>query len=626
MVHVTVETFIALFVHQHLQTPPNTLRVYLVMSSSDEDNNQTGCSVQVDLSNIPFETMTRHDYQQELANLCNFPVFVTPDSVVIAGLCGVCRAMVKNCGRPAQSTLLGFKGACLLAPAETSVWTKFCEIDVVEATKSIVTMCSAATLGQTNEMNQIECTLPDSFGRFESHMNQPVRMHNVYKLARNVAKAEVKKAENVTAALKNLNINEKKKEPRLNKTKKTKSIHISSTTPIKDLNLDHRFVEGPDHVTLADCIIYASYAICFEALPAGGAELLKHHLPLTGRWWQHVDPLLNIRDRIPFKLDDKTAVHKAKKIYYNVAAVPPTYSLYKNDSKRYKPQSQIFTKQSDIESALAKINELQLDIRSDKDCRPSATFDWSTVPYDALAEGGNLPADRLQRKKHQLQSLAAAVLVIARPRDRIVDFCSGAGHLGIVIAVKRPDCQVILLENKEESLMRAKARVDQLRLQNVRFFQCNLDYFRGTFDVGTSLHACGVATDIVLSHCQRHRAQFVCCPCCYGGIRAMPHISYPRSVAFRRVVSEQECLHVAHCADQAHDVTKAGVNVEKSEQGQYCMDVVDWDRKLAAEELGYRVQLTRLQPETCTPKNRLLIGRWSPAMTNGDLTMSNIVK
>lgn len=156
--------------------------------------------------------------------------------------------------------------------------------------------------------------------------------------------------------------------------------------------------------------------------------------------------------------------------------------------------------------------------------------------------------------------------------------------------------------------MRAKVRVDRLQLTNVHFFQCNLDYFKGPFEIGASLHACGVATDIVLLHCLNRRARFVCCPCCYGSCHQMPHISYPRSKFFRRYeITAQDFMHIAHCADQAHDLAKSS-NVEKSVQGQFCMDVVDTDRKLCAEECGYNVTLSRLQPEDCTPKNRLLVG------------------
>ena len=44
--------------------------------------------------------------------------------------------------------------------------------------------------------------------------------------------------------------------------------------------------------------------------------------------------------------------------------------------------------------------------------------------------------------------------------------------------------QVILIENKEESLVRAQARSCDLGLTNIRFIQANLDYFTGPFHIG----------------------------------------------------------------------------------------------------------------------------------------------
>lgn len=100
----------------------------------------------------------------------------------------------------------------------------------------------------------------------------------------------------------------------------------------------------------------------------------------------------------------------------------------------------------------------------------------------------------------------------------IVDFCSGGGHVAIAVAYLLPNCQVVLVENKYESLHRARLRCEALGLTNVRFCQCNLDQFRGHFDIGVSLHACGGATDLVVEKCFRAGASFVSVPCCYGGI------------------------------------------------------------------------------------------------------------
>ena len=163
--------------------------------------------------------------------------------------------------------------------------------------------------------------------------------------------------------------------------------------------------------------------------------------------------------------------------------------------------------------------------------------------------------------------------------------------------------QVILVENKEQSIQRAETRIEKLNLKNIilyqvcvclsvhlsacmyiclsvslslsvrgqrsifnnvtpladgggiqvisvctcvcvspstvymlshSYFQCNLDYFTGIFDIGVCLHACGVATDLVLQCCLKNNASFVICPCCYGGIQNTHTVNYPRSSLYRK--------------------------------------------------------------------------------------------
>lgn len=195
--------------------------------------------------------------------------------------------------------------------------------------------------------------------------------------------------------------------------------------------------------------------------------------------------------------------------------------------------------------------------------------------------------------------MVAAVIDSVSEGDVIVDFCSGGGHLGIVLAHLLPRCRVIMVDNKEESVRQARLRLGQLgHPSNVALVQSNLDYFCGRFDLGVALHACGVATDLVLRTCLAERAAFVLCPCCYGNL-ALPDlpVSYPQSQLFaKRGVKSEELSVLARVADHV------------TSNGRLAMACVDLDRVLRAAEDGYRVILSKLKPDSCSPKHDLLVG------------------
>lgn len=194
--------------------------------------------------------------------------------------------------------------------------------------------------------------------------------------------------------------------------------------------------------------------------------------------------------------------------------------------------------------------------------------------------------------------MAAAVIDAVSEGDVIVDFCSGGGHLGILLAYLLPRCHVIMVDNKEESVRNARKRVAQLKLINATLIQSNLDYFRGSFDLGVALHACGVATDLVLQTCLQERAAFVLCPCCYGNL-AHPDlpVQYPQSHLYlNRGVSPTDLSALARMADHLTDA------------GRLSMAAVDLDRIARAAQDGYRVTLKKLKPDLCSPKHDLLIG------------------
>lgn len=487
-----------------------------------------------------------------IAGSCELPNLTLNESSCVAGLCACLRQLIKSSISINPNhhcrILLGFKDSCLMAPSESSVWTRFCEVDLI------------STLKHLNNDNLNSTELPTTLARFEMHMSQPVRLHNIYKYTM---------------------------------SKKYSSNGIVSqerTIP------EHLFSESST-MTLADIIIFVCIHVFLNLLPKN--QVFKI-LPLTAQWYKRMiinEIIINCLTSLPQEISQD---------FPTVYSLPTILdqSLYKSDAKRYKPRNRIFTRQDDIENSLKiiKTSEINLGLNNET-FEIDNRLDWSKIPYEAKPEGGSLPPTRLKRKYQQLSNLCEPVLQLAKPNDIIVDFCSGSGHLGILVAYLRPDCTIILLENKEESLNRSKERVKKLGLINIRFYQCNLDYFKGNFNIGMSLHACGVATDLVIQHCICRNAIIISCPCCYGSVKDCHHITYPRSKIFQNIIKLRDYLVLGHAADQTHDEKNS-----KTKQGYICMNIIDTDRKLQAEEFGYKIYLMKLIPETCTPKNHLLIG------------------
>eukprot|EP00069_Balaena_mysticetus_P015618 bmy_09307T0 len=117
-----------------------------------------------------------------------------------------------------------------------------------------------------------------------------------------------------------------------------------------------------------------------------------------------------------------------------------------------------------------------------------------------------MSSDRALRKQQQLNNLVYVVTNQAKPGDRIVDFCSGGGHVGIVLAHMLPSCQ--------------------------------------------------------------------------------------------------EHMILCRFADQ----TAVQLPPQRRLIGKQCMFLVDLDRARAAEECGYSIQVISMEPESCSPKNNMIVG------------------
>ncbi|XP_067624627.1 glutathione S-transferase C-terminal domain-containing protein homolog [Eurosta solidaginis] len=572
-IYTSVQSFTALYLYRFLHSP-TTIKLNFVSTTIQ------GGKLRLRSESLRRELTEEKIHCKEATNVqairdLKLPIYAKDGNNYVAGMCAVCRELVARQDCAEQRKLLGFKGACLLAPAEASIWTRFCEVDIVNA---ISLLLSAEDGGELLE------EIPKEVPRFERHMNEPVRMHNIYKTAREQAQQQ------------DYSIN-------ATKVPKRGKVRVDCSIPKEQLPIEHRFAEGINF-TIADIILSTFMRLIFQH-----CEDMLVHFPLINTWLNEID----VYDPRCKHVLNELYAHQHNKTLPTLLRIPDceASSLYKSDPKRYKPRNRIFTEQTEVDAALKKLQKLQLQFSSDS----SFTYEKHQIDWDLIEpeqeKSSALPRQRILRKRQQLQNVANAVITLAMPGDRIVDFCSGTGHLGILLALQLPKCIIILMENKAISLERAKQRANELGLKNCRFYQCNIDYFEGAFDIGTSLHACGTATDIVLQQCHRSRAKFVCCPCCYGSLQPMPHIPYPLSERFRSVLNERDYLYIAHTADQAHELGTVNCRPETTRQGQLCMDIVDTDRKLQAEEVGYDVILTRLKPEECTPKNRLLIGRIS---------------
>ncbi|XP_076329300.1 glutathione S-transferase C-terminal domain-containing protein isoform X1 [Tachypleus tridentatus] len=547
------------------------------------------------------------DIPQEIQN-CQLPAIWSPGSrTCISGLCAVLRWSLKSQLKFEKSSvckdLLGFRSGCLMSCSETSVWTKFCEVEFPFATNNFVKDFLKSQLGGSSVF-----VLPVELVRLETHFRKPVKTHNIRKrkqdILRNV-KAEIQKTNCFISSF-NENCESNGKQKSLNLLKKNNlSISDERVTEKHDIeeniwDLNHVYAEGID-MTLADLILFPCVHIIRNLLKT---ENMRKNVPLIEEWYKRLQHSSCVNRATRICLMDNSGIedklNEVKETFRLIVPEVSEESLYSRDRGRPKIKARYHEPSSVIMKFLSHgIEPLFKKISRKTDYG----LDWSQLPAAVHPSGGDLPKPRLERKCQQLENMVWSVLDLAVSGQTIVDFCSGGGHLGLVLAYCLPQCKVVLVENKEASLTRARSRVETLGLQNVTFYQCNLGYYNGQFDIGVCLHACGVATDLVIKKCVEKLAAFVCCPCCYGFIHDTHLVHYPRSKKVAQTeISHKEYILLCHAADETE------VDTPSAEQGKYCMGLVDTDRAFYAKEHDYTVTLSTLQPPSCTPKNNLLIG------------------
>jgi hypothetical protein len=407
--HVSTESYISIFLWRLLKA--ESVKLKLVKTTNDHDT-----SIPMNFGGIEKEVI-EGDIVRKL------PMLQLDGCHNVVGLCsvlrGICRASKGSSTGALATQLLGFKENCLMSPSEVSLWTNFCEREMVE--------CSKRLRRATGESD-----FPIELMKLETDLGNPVRVHNVYKVARDL--------------------------------RKDQSIKSGS-----ELNLEHKYCHA-NEPNLSDVILYSIYKLIFST--SIDIEDVSCSIPLTVKWFRNMETEnfiddLTLLSKLPF-----TPVMLSGEIP-KVAGDGKYFSLLKRELTGYKCKNRkIFTGQTEIDAAFDRLKTLNVDIASSPgDPNQDAVNDDFVCE---LLQVGELPENRLEKKKSQLKSLANEVLKIAQPGDVIVDFCSGTGHLGFLVAKLLPRCHVIVLENKEESINRAKSKAEKLELSNVTFYQCNL--------------------------------------------------------------------------------------------------------------------------------------------------------
>eukprot|EP00116_Pleurobrachia_bachei_P003207 sb/3463469/ len=511
------------------------------------------------------------------------------DNVLVSGVANTCRHLILSVDP--RHPLLGLHAGCLSGTKEVSPWTRYLEVELP---------CQLSTAITAEEIGKC-------LGKIEETLETPFIGHNQRKIRQEAMKLGILPDHGVV------------------------SHDEWQALPIIRPYL-HGLHLGATDLLVLGMVLVKLRTLKLEVSDIPGTKLLQE-------WLARVIKCCDVTTLTSFFNSLHLPAHSVACSCNNLsadvsAAVPPTtldegtltkleerfeYRVLPNIVTNWDALSVLLKPQRD-HSVACSCNNLSTDVSA---AVPPTTLDEGTLTkleerfeyrvlpnivtnWDALSvllkpQRGN---KNNTNKMHQLASILRGVqgcvdtLSSVDPARtlRIVDFCSGAGHLGIFLAYHFPQCEVSLVETKWGSLRYAKERVDKLGLSNVTVCLCHLAQFTGRFDIGVSLHACGSATDAVLSQCVRVGAAVVSSPCCYGKITpSPPTLSYPRSDLVQEVLTESAYYATSRQAD----------HMSENETAMKCIDI---DRLEFLKDNGYQsVSISKLEPLTCSPKNNLLV-------------------
>lgn len=350
LVEVPIESYVVFVLCKYLRQPAigKDLLVNFVQCKTELEHQCDSILLSLTDCDVDF---FQADEWPLAATYCQLPTLQN-NAWIVSGLCGICRHITKfhiECST-SPKRILGFKGNTLLAPAEVSMWTKFCEVDIEACVRDVLQLEHGNSLA-----------LPEDLGKLESHLAQPLKVHNIYKLVNNVQKVKVSSSQEYEK--------------------------LSDETDRFDFYANHKFAEGYEK-TLADVILFICVHLIGKRAPL---ERFGKQLPRITGWYERVvaddeAELLQICEKLLTTDQIQLEVLKAELI---TIEVPACFSLYKADTKKLNllGEKVLTTNQPEVMGILEKVKRLELDVESMPNDRDANLFEWDSVPLDAKPEG-----------------------------------------------------------------------------------------------------------------------------------------------------------------------------------------------------------------------------------------------
>ena len=339
--------------------------------------------------------------------------------LVVVGLASLLRFIV-NWSRGSHDShdsiingLLGEKANCLKACAEVSPWTYFCEKSFPRMVDEILTMSSS---------------------------------HSDSSDTANVVGMELIQLENYLADI--------------SERRHCQQVHRNGSNQVEGCE----FLES-NRLQLTDLIVFICIELCLHK--SVSLQRLFVGLNRVSKWYQNVRALPNVRDTLhsvsvflsiaSLELEDACLelIHSLPKIHLSDGCCS-TATDATNQIKPAKPNFHTELKQkfkitqSSVVSVIGKLESSgirPLSFQSNVGCTRML---WNDLPKSLLLTNkfGGVPEKRTERKLEQLENMVSAVkeIMLLQKKDSpvIVDFCSGCGHLGILLAYLLPHCHVRL--------------------------------------------------------------------------------------------------------------------------------------------------------------------------------------